>query len=148
MNRNCSLARVIRSKNRQSIAGPSLGPSAFRARCLRLRPGVERIINNNQARRCDGTFDPRISEHFAADNERSPSVRQAGVAAFYGGSRAQDGLTLLLSGSVPPRIPCGDSSCFNMRELLEKRMVPNLCVAHSLVACGSASFTRQPGLPC
>lgn len=101
MNRNCSLARVIRSKNRQSIAGPSLGSSAFRARCLRLGPGWERIINNNQAGRCDGTFDPRISEHFAADNERSPSVRQAGVSALSGGSQPEDGLTLLLPGSGP-----------------------------------------------
>lgn len=101
MNRNCSLAQVIRSKNRQSIAGPSLGSSAFRARWLRLGPGLKRIINNNQARRCDGTFDPRISEHFAADNERSPSVRQAGASAFYwGGAEPKDGLTPLLAGSV------------------------------------------------
>lgn len=110
MNRNCSLARVIRSKNRQSIAGPSLGSSAFRARWLCLGPALEGIINNNQARRCDGTFDPSISEHFAADNEGSPSVRQAGVSAFYGGAQPKDRLTLLLPGSVLLHIPRGDGS--------------------------------------
>lgn len=49
-----------------------------------------------------------------------------------GGAEPKDGLTLLLSGSVPLSIPL---RCFNRRELLEKGMVPNLCVAHSLVCC-------------
>lgn len=111
MNRNCSLAWVIRSKNRQSIAGPSLGSSAFRARCLRLGPGLKQIINNNQARRCDGTFDPRISEHFAADNERSPSVRRAGMSAFSGGGvEPKDGLTPQLDGSGRLGIPHAGNS--------------------------------------
>lgn len=145
MNRNCSLARVIRSKNRQSIAGPSLGSSAFRARWLRLGPASERIINNNQARRCDGTFDPRSRSTLQRIMNGAPLRGKQEWLHFMGGAEPKDGLTLLL---LPPS--CSASRmlhCWNVRAASKGDGAKALCGSFpaSLWVC---FLQRQPGLPC